>query len=102
MSTDPLKFQYHSVPAATDKASAAVAGKSKAKSSIWQSYINAMERRIEEEKSPARRENIEVVLNFIRQHGYPAQGYRFLLLTMESSRWKCGPMMSFRTKTKRT
>lgn len=85
MSSDLSKSQDQSIPAATDKVSdsrtepsQAVAGTSKAKSSIWQTYINAMERQIKEEKNPARRENAEVVLKFVRQHGYPAQGYHFL------------------------
>ncbi|KAK2602147.1 hypothetical protein N8I77_008703 [Diaporthe amygdali] len=37
-----------------------------------------MERQIKEEENPARQENAKVVLKFVRQHGYPAQGYRFL------------------------
>ncbi|KAG8166129.1 hypothetical protein KVR01_004681 [Diaporthe batatas] len=85
MSNDPSKSQDRLVPTATDMAadsgpdsSAPVAGTSKASDSTWQSYMNAMEKHIEEETSPARRKNIEVVLNFVRQHGYPAQGYHFL------------------------
>ncbi|KAJ0116203.1 hypothetical protein J7T55_005149 [Diaporthe amygdali] len=85
MSTNLSKPQDQSIPTATDKANnsgnestPAVAGTSKANSSIWQSYIDTVERQIKEEKNPARQENAEVVLKFVRQHGYPAQGYRFL------------------------
>lgn len=85
MSTNLSPSHDQSVPTATDKAtdngngsSPAVAGTCKADSSIWQSYIDAAERRIKEEKNPARQENAKVVLKFVRQHGYPAHGYYFL------------------------
>lgn len=85
MSTNLSQSQDQSIPAAPNKAtnsgnesSPAVAGTTKANTSVWQSYIDAAERRIKEEKNPARQENAKVVLKFVRQHGYPAHGYRFL------------------------
>ncbi|KAL1858825.1 hypothetical protein Daus18300_009823 [Diaporthe australafricana] len=91
MSTDPPKSQDESVPVPTDEAAidgatdsetksspAIVAGTTKADSEIWQSYIDLVKDQIKEQTNPARRQHAELCLEFVKQHGYPAHGYRFL------------------------
>lgn len=87
MSTDPSKSQDQPVPAPTDTATASgtksspatVTGTTKVDNEWLQFYIDMVERQIQEESNPARRENAQVCLEFVRKHGYPAQGYRFLV-----------------------
>lgn len=54
-------------------------GATKADSEMLQSYINLVEEQIEKETNPTRRQNAQVCLEYVRQHGYPAPGYRFLI-----------------------
>lgn len=87
MSTDPSNTQTQPVPAPADKDTenrtglppATVAGTTKANTTIWTFYIDMVEGQIKEQKNPARRQNAEVCLEFVKQHGYPATGYRFLI-----------------------
>lgn len=87
MSTNPSESQNQPVPTPTDRATengtslspTTIAGTTKADSRMWQYYIDMVEGQIKEETNPARRQNAEVCLEFVRQYGYPAEGYRFLI-----------------------
>lgn len=87
MSTDPSQSQDQLVTIPTDKVTksrtesspATVAGATKADSKMLQFYIDMVEKQIKEETNPTRRQNAQVCLEYVRQHGYPAQGYRFLI-----------------------
>lgn len=58
-----------------------LAGTCKHDAEMWEFYINMVERQTHEEAeaNPARRQNAEVCLSFVRQHGYPGYGYQFLV-----------------------
>lgn len=76
---------------------ATVRGTSKVDTDMWEFYVNMVQRNIEEETNPVRRQNAQVCLEFLRQHGYPAHGYHFsvhqeimLVLTTEQDRDRDG------------
>lgn len=46
---------------------------------IWQSYIKMVEGEREKEANATRRHNIQVCLGFLKQHGYPAYGYNYMI-----------------------
>lgn len=87
MSTDSLQSQNQPVPIPTNEVTksgnesspATVAGATKADGKMLQFYINMVEEQIKEETNPTRQQNAQVCLEYVRQHGYPAQGYRFLI-----------------------
>lgn len=87
MSTDSSNTQNQPVPAPTDRDTenqpglppTTVAGTTTANKEIWHFYIDMVEGQIKEEQNLARRQNAEVCLEFVKQHGYPAIGYRFLI-----------------------
>lgn len=93
MSSDPSQSQDQPVPTPTGRATesgtesspATVTGATKADGESLQFYIKMVEGNIKEETNPVRRQNAEVCLEFVKQHGYPAHGYRFLIYqgTME-------------------
>lgn len=89
MSTDPSQFpsEHQNVPKPTDQvtgsgtefSSARVTGATKTDGDMLQFYINMVAEHIKKETNPTRRQNIQVCLEYTRQHGYPAQGYRFFV-----------------------
>jgi hypothetical protein len=58
---------------------ATVTGATKADAQSLRFYLELVQGNIKEETNPVRRQNAEVCLEFLKQHGYPAQGYRFLI-----------------------
>jgi hypothetical protein len=89
MSSDTSQIQDQPVPtppgSATQNrtdlspATGTVTGATRADSKELQSYIEMVEDTIKEETNPVRRQNAEVCLEFVKQNGYPAHGYRFLI-----------------------
>lgn len=85
MSSGPSKSQDQPVPTPTDRATesgvespaATVNGATKEDDRFLHFYINLVQEHIEKETNPVRQKNAQVCLEFVRQHGYPAQGYRF-------------------------
>lgn len=77
MSTDPSESQNQLVPTPTDKVTksgtelspATVTGATKADGKMLQFYINMVEEQIKEETNPTRRQNAQVCLEYVRQHG---------------------------------
>lgn len=80
MSTDASKSssQHQLVPKPTDQVTgsgtglspATITGATKADGGMLQLYIDMVEKRIQEETNPTRRQNAQVCLEFTRQHGY--------------------------------
>lgn len=87
MSTDPSKPQTHTVSTPMDSTTenrtgfppTTVIGATKANDGIWKMCIDMVEEQIKGERNPDRRQNAKVCLEFVKQHGYPATGYRFLI-----------------------
>lgn len=87
MSSDPSQPQDQSAPTVpgestengTDSSPATVAGATKADAEEVQGHIRLVEGSIKNESDPVRRRNAEVCLEFVKQYGYPAHGYRFFV-----------------------
>lgn len=87
MSSDPSQPQDQPVPTApggstesgTDSSPVTVTGATRDDAEEVQGHISLVEGIIKNESSPVRRRNAEVCLEFVKQHGYPVQGYRFFI-----------------------
>lgn len=62
-----------------DSSQATVTGATRASAEEVQSHIDLVEDSIKKETNPVRLRNAEVCLEFVKKHGYPAPGYRFLI-----------------------
>ncbi|KAH8766182.1 hypothetical protein F5883DRAFT_522610 [Diaporthe sp. PMI_573] len=76
----PLKPTAIATESGTESLSpATVTGATKADAESLLFYLELVQGNIKEETNLVRRQNAEVCLEFLKQHGYPAQGYRFLI-----------------------
>lgn len=44
---------------------------------MWQAYISTVEDDSQKDSTAIQRQNLEICLEFIKQHGYPAGRYNF-------------------------